>query len=155
MFHRLMRLGVQKQRILGTEGRLPQLQKSMPKSKGASKSKTRQGTHAEEEVARTPSSIIWAKDGAVFLTVHVKPGAKRNCITEVSESHIGIQITAPAQEGEANVELVRTIARVVGVRKSAVSIDQGQRSRNKRVKISDVDKDMILEILQSNVGQSV
>ena len=55
------------------------------------------------------------------------------------------------------MELVRTIAKLLGVRKSCVSIDRGQRSREKRVKISDVDKDAseVLRTLQSSIGENV
>ena len=60
------------------------------------------------------------------------------------------------QESEANNELVRALADIVGihVRKSSLSIDHGYRSREKRVRLADCSKDVskVLEILKSNIG---
>ena len=129
----------------------------MPKSR-STKSKVGGGKSqpgTEEALAGMPSSV-WSNGGTIFMNIHAKPGAKQSCITEISDTHIVVQIAAPAQKGEANMELIRTIAKTVGVRKSAVSIDEGQRSREKRVRISDTDKDVaeIMRLLQSSVGQS-
>lgn len=85
-------------------------------------------------------SVVWARDGNIFISIHAKPGARLSCITEVS-THVEMQVAAPPQEGEANAELIRTIAAVVGVRRSSVSIVYGQHSRNKRLRISDCPKD--------------
>ena len=48
----------------------------------------------------------------------------------------------------------RSMARVVGIRKSSVSIEHGHRSREKRIKVADCAKDTsdVLEILKSSVG---
>ena len=40
----------------------------------------------------------------------------------VSAEGVGVQIAAPPTEGEANQELVRFLASVIGVRKSNVSL---------------------------------
>ena len=45
-------------------------------------------------------------------------------IPDVSEESVGVQIAAPATDGEANQELVKFMASVLGVRKSDVSIDR-------------------------------
>ena len=68
----------------------------------------------------------------------------------MSDSRVAIQIAAPAQEGEANSELVQALADIVGGRKSSVSINHGHRSREKRVRLTDYDKDVseVLEILK-------
>ena len=100
---------------------------------------------------------MWKKDGSIFLAIHAKPGSKQSCITDVSNTQIAVQISAPAQDGEANVELIRTIASIVGVRKSSVSIEHGHRSREKRVKITELDKEPseVLSLLHSNVKSCV
>ena len=102
---------------------------------------------------RTTSSV-WEKDGDIFIAVHAKP---QSCVVDVSDSHVSVQIAAPAQEGEANSELVRALACIVCVRKSSITIDHGHRSREKRVRLIDCGKNVseILEILKSNVGKCV
>ena len=44
-----------------------------------------------------------------------------------------LKIGARALEGEANAELLRFLAHVLGVRKSALSLDRGERARHKAV----------------------
>jgi uncharacterized protein (TIGR00251 family) len=46
-----------------------------------------------------------------------------------------IRLAAAAREGEANRELVRFLARELGVPRSAVSIRSGRRSRRKSLEI--------------------
>ena len=43
---------------------------------------------------------------------------------DVSSDCIGVQIAAPPRDGEANTELVRYIAQVLDMKKSAVSLDK-------------------------------
>lgn len=42
----------------------------------------------------------------------------------ITDDSVGIQISAPPMEGEANAELVKYLASVLGVRKSDVIIDR-------------------------------
>ena len=42
----------------------------------------------------------------------------------IHEEGIGVQIAAPPTDGEANAELLRYIARVLGVRKSDVTLER-------------------------------
>ena len=135
---------------------MPKMTKS--KGGGAARSTKQQpeaaaGGKKQEKVA----SSVWQKDGDIFITIHAKPGAKQSCITDVSESQVSIQISAPAHEGEANSELVQTLACILGVRKSSVSIDHGHRSREKRVRLAGCDKDAseVFKVLQLSVGNSV
>lgn len=53
----------------------------------------------------------------------------------MSEQCVGIQISAPPKEGEANEELVSYLATLLGVKKSAVTLERGSKSRQKTVSI--------------------
>lgn len=72
-----------------------------------------------------------------------KPGAKQNAITGtktkiwrrplffiswnftgITDEGVGIQINAPPTEGEANTELVKYVASVLGLRKSDIMLDK-------------------------------
>jgi uncharacterized protein (TIGR00251 family) len=50
---------------------------------------------------------------------------------EINDEYIGVAIAAPPKEGEANEELVRYIASVLGVKKNTVYLDKGSKSRHK------------------------
>jgi len=65
----------------------------------------------------------------------VQPRASR---TEVRGHHataIKIRIAAPPVDGAANTELVRFLAKTLGVPKSAVTIVAGQGGRTKHVRV--------------------
>nr|CAD7443289.1 unnamed protein product [Timema bartmani] len=70
------------------------------------------------------SPVSRDKSGGIAIKIQAKPGAKVSNITDVSGEAVGVQIAAPPLEGEANVELVKFMAAVLGVRKSDVSLDR-------------------------------
>ncbi|CAL8322409.1 unnamed protein product [Gadus morhua 'NCC'] len=80
-----------------------------------------------------PVPVTRDKTGAVTVSVHAKPGAKHNAITDVSEDAVGVAIAAAPTDGEANAELLRYLAQVLQLKKSQVALDKGSRSRNKIV----------------------
>lgn len=43
---------------------------------------------------------------------------------DISADGVGVQIAAPPTEGEANAELVRYLSKVLGLRKSDISLDK-------------------------------
>lgn len=59
--------------------------------------------------------------------------------SDISADGVGVQIAAPAREGEANEELVRYLAEVLNVRKRSVSLDKGSKSRQKLVMIDTAE----------------
>ena len=74
-------------------------------------------------------------DGALVISVHAQPGAKR---TEVAGFHgdaLKIRVAAAALEDRANEALVAFIAGKLGVAKREVTLVSGARSREKRFAI--------------------
>lgn len=49
---------------------------------------------------------------------------KIQIFTDISDEAVGIAISAPPMEGEANVELVKYLASIFQLRKSDVSLDR-------------------------------
>uniref|UniRef100_A0A1A9Z362 Uncharacterized protein n=1 Tax=Glossina pallidipes TaxID=7398 RepID=A0A1A9Z362_GLOPL len=94
------------------------------------------------------------KDGNIRVRILAKPGAKQNCITDISIDGVGIQIAAPPSEGEANAELVKYLSKVLRLRKSDVVLDKGARSRNKVVLINKdlITTDIVKELIQREIG---
>lgn len=45
-------------------------------------------------------------------------------IEDITEESVGVQISAPPVDGEANVELVKFISKTLGVRKSDVVLEK-------------------------------
>lgn len=94
------------------------------------------------------------KNGDIVITILAKPGAKMNSITNVSVEGVGVQISAPPTDGEANAELLKYLSKVLGVRKSDISLDKGGKCRNKVVLISkgSTTTTTVLENLKKEIG---
>lgn len=94
-------------------------------------------TNSKKSVQKIPTKaevktpIIVNKAGNVSIKILAKPGAKQNTITEINDEEIQVQIAAVAREGEANTELIKYFSKVLGLRKSDISLDRGSKSRNK------------------------
>jgi hypothetical protein len=79
-------------------------------------------------------------DSIVRIAVKVQPGARKNGITGYSDSVLRVKIAAPPMEGKANKELIAYFSDILDVRKSAITIEKGQTSRNKLISIEGVDE---------------
>ncbi|XP_001353470.3 UPF0235 protein C15orf40 homolog [Drosophila persimilis] len=106
----------------------------MSKNKGKAKSGV-ENTNTKPAPAND-SPVTVDKSGNICIKILAKPGAKHNGITNIDLEGVGVQIAAPPSEGEANAELVKFLSKVLGLRKSDVSLDKGSRSRNKIILIS-------------------
>lgn len=73
------------------------------------------------------------------LTVRVKPRARREGIEGVRAGVLQVALREPPLEGRANEALVRTLARVLGLRRGQVRLLRGERSREKTVLLCDVE----------------
>lgn len=75
--------------------------------------------------------------------------------TDISVDGVGVQIGAPAREGEANEELVRYLAEVLNVRKRSISLDKGSKSRQKVVMIepTEISIEQVREKLSMETSQ--
>ncbi|OWF54121.1 UPF0235 protein C15orf40 homolog [Mizuhopecten yessoensis] len=115
--------------------------------KGASSSEMDTGTPEGENTR----AVVANPDSTVTIKILAKPGAKFNGITDIGEEGVGVQISAPPVDGEANTALVKYLSKVLGVRKADVSIDKGSRSRQKLIVVSGMDRESVLEKLGSEV----
>jgi len=73
-------------------------------------------------------------DGPMKIQLKVIPGAKRNSFKQEA-GFIKVYLTAPALEGRANEALVAFLAEHWGVKRSAIEILKGLKSRHKIVNI--------------------
>jgi uncharacterized protein len=74
----------------------------------------------------------------VRLAVRAHPGASRPR-AEWDGAVLHVWVTARAVEGAANRALVQAVAGALGVRRSAVSLVAGERSREKVFEVGDLD----------------
>ncbi|TPX47337.1 hypothetical protein SeMB42_g03363 [Synchytrium endobioticum] len=100
------------------------------------------------EIDVEAKSMTVLKDGGVKITVHVKPGAKTTQVTDVTNDAVGISLAAQAREGEANQELIGFLSETLGVKKYEVSIIAGHKSREKTIRVGNIDVGTVQRLLK-------
>jgi uncharacterized protein (TIGR00251 family) len=88
------------------------------------------------------------KDGSLTFNVRVVLRASRSEIVGEHDGALRVRIAAPPVDGAANEELVRLLARALGVSRSAIEITAGHSSKLKTVTVAFV-RASALESLQS------
>lgn len=75
-------------------------------------------------------------DGAdLILECHLQPKASRAEFAGLHGDRVKIRLTAPPVDGKANAQLLAFLANAFAVSKRQVSLESGQQSRQKRVRI--------------------
>lgn len=72
---------------------------------------------------------------ALILDVHLQPKASNDMFAGLHGERLKIRLTAPPVDGKANAHLVAFLAEAFGVAKRQVTLESGQQSRQKRVRI--------------------
>jgi uncharacterized protein (TIGR00251 family) len=80
------------------------------------------------------------------LVVQVQPRARRSEVAGRYGDAVKIRLAAPPVDGAANEELIRFVAELLKVPKSAVTITAGLTARRKTVQIDGVPPDAVNEI---------
>lgn len=84
---------------------------------------------------------------AASLLVHVQPRARHTEIVGWHGDAIKIRVAAPPVDRAANDELLRFLARRLGVPAAQVRLTAGSTSRRKRFEIVGLDNAMVLDRL--------
>ena len=88
--------------------------------------------------------------GGVTFTVRVIPRSSRNQVVGVQGDVLRVKLTAPPIEGAANAALIHFLADRLGLRKSAVSIVAGEKSRSKTVRVEGITQEEAVQLLLSD-----
>jgi uncharacterized protein (TIGR00251 family) len=72
----------------------------------------------------------------VSFQVRVIPGASKNGVAGIQDGALKVKLTAPPVEGKANRACVEFLAGLLGVRRSALAITSGEKSRKKTVSVT-------------------
>ena len=71
--------------------------------------------------------------------VRAKPRARRTEILGVKDGALHVAVAAPPVEGEANAELIRGLAKALGVPARHVAVLAGQSGKRKIVEVRGID----------------
>jgi uncharacterized protein (TIGR00251 family) len=83
--------------------------------------------------------VIREVEGGVELTLYLQPRASRTEVVGAHGDALKLRIAAPPVDGEANDELIRFLAKALGVTKAQVTIASGATGRKKRVRVEGVE----------------
>jgi uncharacterized protein (TIGR00251 family) len=89
------------------------------------------------------------RSGGVRISVHVRPRSSRSKILGVRDRSLDVALTSPPADGAANTELIKLLARALGVRPSDVSIAVGSSGRTKVIQINGVGVEQVKSRLRS------
>ncbi len=87
----------------------------------------------------------------VDLRVHVQPRASRSEVVGWRAGSLALRLTAPPVEGAANKACREFLAEVLGVRRADVELVSGEKSREKRFRITGLTEAELHRRLEPHV----
>jgi uncharacterized protein (TIGR00251 family) len=95
--------------------------------------------------------------GGARLLLDVTPGAKEACFPDGFDpwrGRLGMRVQAPAQEGRANADVVRSLAAFFRHPTARVHIEAGASDRRKAVRLMGLGRDAVLAALAPSLQES-
>ncbi|MBS0358037.1 MAG: YggU family protein [Proteobacteria bacterium] len=87
-------------------------------------------------------------DDILRLQVVLQPQAKKNALVSVYHGRLKIQLMAKPQDGEANKQLIKFLAKEFDVTQKQIEIVQGLHQRQKLVDIHNPSKAKVQSVCQ-------
>lgn len=87
-------------------------------------------------------------DGRITFDVRVVPRASKTAVAGEHDGALKVRVAAPPVEGAANEELVRFLARELGVATRSVEIVAGHTSKSKRVRVTGACVELISKLAE-------
>jgi uncharacterized protein len=93
----------------------------------------------------------WLRETAAGLSIAVlvTPRASRTEVAGVAEDRLRIRVAAPPVAGEANEELIRFLAKRLGLPRAAVAVSAGAAGRRKTVSARGIPAAAALRLLSA------
>ena len=88
-------------------------------------------------------------DGGLLLRLHVQPRAAHNQVAGLQGEALKLRLTSPPVDGKANKAVIATLARLLDLPKSCLSLRSGLQSRTKTVRIENADEAQLRARLQT------
>ena len=88
------------------------------------------------------------KEGAVIFDVRVVPRASKSEIIGEHDGALKVRIASPPVDGAANMELIRVLAKKLGVSRNDIEIISGGTSKNKRIRVTNLSQSKLEELIK-------
>ena len=97
-----------------------------------------------------PKSIK-QKEDKIILTIHAKPGSKKEGICEIDDEYIEIAVHAQAQNNKANFAIIEYLSDILHLSKSNIQFESGATNRDKQLSVSGIKAEDLLTKLKENL----
>lgn len=99
----------------------------------------------------TPNDAVHIRtsDRGVCIRLRVKAGGRRDRLIGAHGGALKLEVNAVPERGKANTAVIRLLAELFGVTRSAVAILSGTTSKDKLVEIRGVGASDVVDRLQS------
>jgi len=98
--------------------------------------------------------VVEEADDAVVVAVHAHPGAGRSEVVGRHGDALKVRVAVPPTQGRANEAIGALLAEIFGVPAKAVSLTSGEKARDKRFTVADLDLDTAIEALERSVEEA-
>jgi uncharacterized protein len=88
-----------------------------------------------------------SKSKTALIDVTVQPKASRSMIV-FSDAGIKVYLNSPPVDGRANSECIALLSKALGIAKSFIEIEKGDKGRKKRIRIPGISTEEVLEKLR-------
>lgn len=85
----------------------------------------------------------------ILLHVHAQPAAKKNAIIKIHDGRLKVAVTQAPEKGKANQAIIEVLAESLGLKRSQISLLNGDISSHKQFLLTDCQLDQIHEKLNS------
>lgn len=90
--------------------------------------------------------------GGLVIPIAARPGQPRSAVLGVHGEALKVSVAAPPEKGKANDELVRFLAKALGLSRAQVTLVAGQGSRDKAVRLEGISRDALETKLRALLG---
>lgn len=94
------------------------------------------------------------EEANVVLRLHVQPGAGRSAVLGRHGDALRVRVAPPPVDGRANTAVLALVAELLEVPERQVSLAGGERSRDKRVRVTGVDPAAVAKAIDRAIEEA-
>ena len=125
--------------------------KGKKKNKNEIKEKKEIKEKTEENKESEIPKSIQVKDNKIILSVHAKPGSKKEGICSIDDESIEVAVHAQAQNNKANLAIIEYLSDILNLSKNSIQFESGATNRDKQISVIGITSKELYEKLQENL----
>jgi hypothetical protein len=86
-------------------------------------------------------------DSGIAFTVKAVPNSSKTCVQGLQSGMLKVKLSSPPEKGKANKELIKFLAKKLGIKKNQISITTGETSPQKKIQIVGCDEATLAKVV--------